>query len=444
MLTTPGSAAATAGNVYIDTGFNLRTPGNNTSQTFAGAALVLSPSAVTLANGAVTSGAIFSPEMIMKTTATTGPGGVGVDTANVVLNGGFVNMGTSNGTTDWAVLAGTLSVAGPMVSALGADSAEFLQVNSSISGTGALQIGGGTVSGGTVNVGQSQGTVILTSTNVNYSGVISVGSLVGTGATPFGSATANLQGSNSGGYNQNMLEAFGTGQINLYSAVNSASGATNGYTGITTLSLLSDGAASGGQTILVGSGANATEQSQCQQQRDGQPQQLQRRQYGQRLPIRQPEHRRKRRHHLRIEADHDQRIRFLGGRYDFGHWAGGDCQFHRIAVKRGQPGVDHQYVFQRREFVALAISDGVLNVFQPSYRQRRKRLEHRFHRRLVDAHQPVQQLHRLNDDRQRHFEPGRRQRRARAERNRLRRKRRVEHGRFQSDLRRAVHHRGIG
>ena len=54
-----------------------------------------------------------------------------------------------------------------------------------------------------------------------------------------------------------MLEAFGTGQINLYSAVNSASGATNGYTGITTLSLLSDGTASGGQTILVGSGANA-------------------------------------------------------------------------------------------------------------------------------------------------------------------------------------------
>ncbi len=209
---------------------------------------------MTLANGAATTGALFSPEMILKNPATTG---VLADTVNLVLNGGFCNEGSGNGTAATAILAGTMSVTGPLVSALGADAAETLQINSTVSGTGALQIGGGSVNGVIVNLGQSQGTVVFTAANTSYSGIISVGSLVGTGATPFGSATAGLQGSNSGGYNANMLEAFGTGQINLYSAVNSASGATNGYTGITTLSLLSDGTASGGQTILVGSGANA-------------------------------------------------------------------------------------------------------------------------------------------------------------------------------------------
>jgi fibronectin-binding autotransporter adhesin len=259
LLTTAQTTAATAGNIYIDTGFNMRTPtSSSTPATFAGAALVLAPSAATLANGFVTSGALFSSEIIFKTSTSSGPSGVPVDTANMILNGGFLNEGSGNGTAAWAVLAGTMSVAGPLVSALGADAAEFLQVNSTISGSGALQVGGGSVGGVIVNNGQSQGTVILTGTNVNYSGIISVGSLVGTGATAGASANSNLQGSNSGGYNQNMLEAFGTGQINVYSAVNSTSSSlVNGYTGITTLSLLSNGTANGGQTILVGSGATA-------------------------------------------------------------------------------------------------------------------------------------------------------------------------------------------
>ena len=158
--------------------------------------------------------------MILKNPATTG---VLADTVNLVLNGGFCNEGSGNGTAATAILAGTMSVTGPLVSALGADAAETLQINSTVSGTGALQIGGGSVNGVIVNLGQSQGTVVFTAANTSYSGIISVGSLVGTGATPFGSATAGLQGSNSGGYNANMLEAFGTGQINLYIAVNSAS-----------------------------------------------------------------------------------------------------------------------------------------------------------------------------------------------------------------------------
>ena len=124
-------------------GFNIRTPGNNTSQTFAGAALVLSPSAVTLANGAVTSGAIFSPEMIMKTTATTGPGGVGVDTANVVLNGGFVKRAPPTARRRMAGTGRYIERCRADGLGIGGRLRRDPAINSSISGTGALQIGGG-------------------------------------------------------------------------------------------------------------------------------------------------------------------------------------------------------------------------------------------------------------------------------------------------------------
>jgi fibronectin-binding autotransporter adhesin len=232
----PGAAAA-AGNNYIDAGFNIRTPASNTASTFAGNSLSLAPT-----------GTLFSSEMVLKNNATSS---VLSDTVNLILNGGFCNEGSGNGTAATAVLAGTMSVTG--LSALGADAAETLQINSTVSGGGALQIGGGIVNGVLINVGQSQGTVYFTGSNTNYSGAISVGSLTGTSSV-LSSANAYLQGSNSG--STNIFQAFGTGTINLYSAVNSTSGATNGYTGITGLTLLANGSGSG-QTIVTGSSATA-------------------------------------------------------------------------------------------------------------------------------------------------------------------------------------------
>ncbi len=187
------------------------------------------------------------------TLKTNGTNGAGIDTVNLILNGGFVNEGSSNGVAATGVLAGTMSVNSS--SALGADANEILQINSIVSGTGALQIGGGSVNGVIINQGQSQGLVNFTNANTNYSGVISVGSLSGTSATAASSANAGLQGSNSGA--TNVLQAFGTGQINLYSAVNSISStAVTGYTGITSLTLLANGSGSG-QTIITGSSSTA-------------------------------------------------------------------------------------------------------------------------------------------------------------------------------------------
>ncbi len=422
----PG-VAAVAGNNYVVAGaFAIRTPPDNVVHTFPGLSLTLSPT-----------GALYSSQMTFKTAGTNG---AGIETVNLILNSGFINMGTGNGTFDVATLAGTMSVTSS--SALGADAAEVLQINSTVSGTGALQIGGGIVNGVLINQGQSQGLVSFAAANTNYSGIISVGSLVGTSSVP-SSANAGLQGSNSG--STNVLQAFGTGQINLYSAVNSTAGTVNGYTGITSLTLLANGSG-GSQTIVTGNGVtgnnlNVTNSATVNLNHfsgsnTGSVFQFNNLSIGGSAF-----------NHVAFDAGEHQRIRIANRRHDLRHGAGRHHQFQLRAIELDQSRLHHQHVLKRRESYPRAGLDRVLYDAQrfAHYRQRRQCLEHRLQRRHLDARRLVEQLHRHDDDQQRHAKSRRCQLRARRQRDglcgnfavepwreqpHLRRDHRVEHGRI--------------
>lgn len=155
------ATAPTPGNTYATGAFAIRTPNNGTSYTFGGDSLSID-----------TGG-----RLLMKATGTTQ-----VDTVNLILNGGYADE--ANGPAgDTATLAGTIALNAN--SALGALTAEFLVVNSTISGGSALTIGG------TINGGADVGTVVFNGANT-YTGstTVSTGTLRIASSGRIGSSTS--------------------------------------------------------------------------------------------------------------------------------------------------------------------------------------------------------------------------------------------------------------
>jgi autotransporter-associated beta strand protein len=142
----------TPGNGYFTRAFALRSPADNAAYTFAGSVL------------SVDVGGRF----IMK-----GTNGQVLTANNLIMNGGLLDY--ANGADSFVeTLNGNITLQGNMVSYMGAlgssGLSETLFLNSSISGTGNLQLGGAIVNGG-ADVG-----VVVFGGNNNYTGVTTVAS----------------------------------------------------------------------------------------------------------------------------------------------------------------------------------------------------------------------------------------------------------------------------
>ncbi len=147
-----------AGNAYYSGGYTFRTPADATSRTFAGDSLSID------AGG----------RMLGKTTGTTQV----ITVTNLLLNGGNFEQASVN--SDNAVLTWTGNISVNAASGLGAlggtangsGSFETLNIAATISGAGALQVGGTTL-----NAGQDSGFVRLSAANP-YSGTITVSNAI--------------------------------------------------------------------------------------------------------------------------------------------------------------------------------------------------------------------------------------------------------------------------
>lgn len=208
-------AAPAAGNAYFTGAFLLRSPADNVSRTFAGDSLSID------AGGG---------RFVLKNNGTNGAGVLTIN--SLIFNGGVIDEANASGDSAIGTIAGTVTATANTTTALGALASETLRLNSTISGSGNLQIGGPNA-----NAGADTGTVRLSGANTAFSGSIAVGSTNASGAN------AILQGLNTG--TSNVLQAFGIGTITLNNAA--------GSTGTTTLQLRADGSGST-QSIVTGDG----------------------------------------------------------------------------------------------------------------------------------------------------------------------------------------------
>ena len=153
--------------------FAIRTPPDNVVHSFAGLSLAIAPT-----------GALYSSGLTFKTTGTNG---AGIETVNLILNGGFVNAASStNGTFDLAVLAGTMSVTsssateGPTHAEIYADQFRRQRHQRAHRSAAAATMAS------SLTTARARSSVNFTNagTNAGYSGVISVGSLTGTAQLP--------------------------------------------------------------------------------------------------------------------------------------------------------------------------------------------------------------------------------------------------------------------
>ncbi len=184
--------AATSGNTYSTEGKLLRGPGNSTSYTFAGDSL-------TINNG----------RFILKGAST----GQVLTVNNLILSNAVLDQSVgANGNT--STIGGNILVS--TASTMGANTGETMFVTSNISGSANLQFGGA------ANIGNLNGTTVLSGNNNAYSGNITVGTA---GQTAILSATSDF--------------ALGTGNVSVISGTLSLGmGATNNYiSDLATLSL---------------------------------------------------------------------------------------------------------------------------------------------------------------------------------------------------------------
>ncbi len=230
----PGGAAPVAGKTYATGSFILRGPTDKNSYIFAGDSLTIDPFA-----------AAGTGRLLLKTAYRSDVDAalpIPTYTVNLILNGGLIDQATGGAVNkNVSILAGTMSVNVP--SALGANGQETLIINSNVTGSAGLQIGGAVHPNGALLGNALIGTVVLGNANTGYTGNISVGTVATNPANVALTSNAVLQGRNTG--TTNVLQAFGTGSISL----NSGTGAT----GTTALQLRADGSASG-QTIITGDG----------------------------------------------------------------------------------------------------------------------------------------------------------------------------------------------
>ena len=147
-----------AGNAYFTSGFTFRTPADATSRTFAGDSLSIDGGG----------------RMLGKTTGTTQV----ITVANLILNGGNfeqASVNSDNAVLTWAgnITVNSASGMGALGgTANGSGAFETLNIAATISGAGALQVGGAAL-----NAGQDSGIVRLSAANP-YSGTITVSNAI--------------------------------------------------------------------------------------------------------------------------------------------------------------------------------------------------------------------------------------------------------------------------